>query len=89
VEKVKRWSVRWGLQQNVDKCESFLVSTDTFETSWQPQVTLLRKPIKGSQNPVFLGVKYDKQMTFNKHAEEVAKKMEGRTAILRAVRGSS
>jgi hypothetical protein len=81
VVKVEEWSVKWGLQLNVEKCESFLFSTDTSEASWKPELTLLGGAIKGSQNPVFLGVKYDTHMTFNRHAEEVARKMVGRTAM--------
>jgi hypothetical protein len=88
VRKVEGWSRRNGLQLNYKKCTTCLFTTDTGEYKWAPKVPLGDGNITEDRNPKFLGVTYDKQLTFGAHSEIVAKKMTSRTGLLKAVGGS-
>jgi ribonuclease HI len=89
VSLVEEWSREWILKLNPDKCEVCLFSTDTSEASWKPTLALGGTTIKENKSPTFLGVTYDPQLSFSRHASKVSKKMVERSRLLYAVGGAS
>lgn len=89
IEKVEDWSKRWRLNLNVEKCECNLFTTDTSEHNWAPGLTLQQQRVRHNPHPEFLGVTYDKQLTFGKHTEKVTPKMKQRQNLLKAIGGAS
>ena len=88
VDKVVRWSTEYGLTLNIGKCEACLFTPSTAEYKWKPTLTIAGQTIQETQNPRFLGITYDKMLTFNKHVEEVTSKMRSRMCLLNAVGGA-
>ena len=89
VSKVEEWSRRNGLHLNPDKCTTCLFSTDSSESKWVPTLTLHGQALKEDKNQTFLGVTYDKRLTFGQHVDQTCKKMISRTNLLRAIGGAA
>ena len=88
VAVVERWSEANGLQLNVGKCEVCLFTPSTSEYKWKPDISIMGRPVKDTQNPRFLGVTYDKMLTFGAHVQETTAKMGARMNLLSAVGGA-
>jgi hypothetical protein len=86
---VQEWSAAWGLKLNVGKCEACLFTTSTAEHEWSPGLVLNGQQVRDTKHPVFLGITYDKQLTFGPHARKVAGRMGERTSILKAIGGAT
>ena len=89
VSKVEEWSKRNGLHLNTDKCTTCLFSTDSSESKWVPTLTLHGRTLKEDKNQTFLGVTYDKRLTFGQHVDQTCRKMISRTNLLRTISGAS
>ena len=87
VGEVLRWSREHNLNLNLSKCEVSFFSTDTKEAKWQPTVEVDGFHLKFNATPVFLGVKYDRMLTFRPQALEVAAKVVSGSRILGALCG--
>ena len=64
VDKVVAWSGKARLILNTPKCETAFFSLDSAEAAWQHIVTIDGRLMFGNPFPVFLGVSYDRQLTF-------------------------
>ena len=52
-----------------------------------PEVRFRETPLRYEPTPVFLGVKFDDQLTFSDHVEDVKKKMAARSRCISALAG--
>ena len=86
--KVVEWSKRNGLHLNADKCTTCLFSTDSSESKWVTTLTLHDRTLKEDKIQTFLGVIYDKRLTFSQHVDKTCRKMI-RTNLLRTISGAS
>ena len=68
--EVVAWSRMSGLTLNIRKCETCLFTPSTAEYKWSPDVMIEDQPIKDTQHPKFLGITYDKMLTFSKHVQD-------------------
>ena len=84
-----RVRVNARLTLNTNKCEVSFFSLCTAEASWQPHITIRGLPLSFNAAPIFLGVQYDRQLTFSEHAKKVCQAMTKRTNILRALGGTT
>ena len=85
---VFRWSQEKKLMLNLGKCEVSFFSTDTHEAKWQPCVKVGATSLKFTPNPVFLGVMYDRTLSFRPQAERTAASLSKKTRLLSALAGS-
>ena len=88
VNKIAEWSLTWKLTISLGKCESSFFTTNTKEARWIPTITIGDTTIKTVQNPLFLGLHYDRQMTFTAHTEHVTKKVQKRSRVLLHLAGT-
>jgi hypothetical protein len=79
---IARWSEKWKLTISIDKCEASFFSTWSREAKWIPTLKINGTVLKYSQNPTFLGLTYDRQLTFAGHASATAKKVTRRSRAL-------
>ena len=89
VDKVVKRSDDACLTLNTNKCEVSFFSLCTAEASWQQHFTIRGLPLSFNAAPTFLGVQYNRQLTFSEHAEKVCQAMTKRTNILRALGGTT
>ena len=88
VDAIARWSERWLMSLNVDKCEVSFFSMDAAEANHVPRVSINGQQLRHSEFPTFLGVTYDRMLTFREHCKRTCKKVRKRLSILRAVAGT-
>ena len=88
VDKVVAWSRRSGLSLNTGKCETCLFTSSTAEYKWTPDIKIEDQPIKNTHHPKFLGITYDKMLTFSKHVQDTTSRMHSRMNLLNATGGA-
>ena len=86
---VVNWSSKWKLTLNADKSEVGFFSTCVKEAKWEPVININNSQIPFAATPKLLGVYLDRQLTFNKHVEEVTAAATSKIKILAAVGNST
>ena len=72
VGRIARWSAERKLQLSEGKCTLSLFSQHPGEASWQPESVVEGLRLRFDPHPVFLGVTFDRVLSFRPHAEKVA-----------------
>ena len=87
VNEVHRWSQEKKLHLNIAKCEVSFFSPDTNEAKPEryPAIRVGVTPLKFNPTPVFLGVTYDRVLSFRFHAEKIASKVTATSRLLLAL----
>ena len=83
VTNIANWSTKHKL--NPSKCESTLFSTCPGEAKWSPEITLDGQTLKVNPTPTFLGVTFDRTLTFSQHAVQTKARIMKRIRILSAL----
>ncbi|GFS10333.1 reverse transcriptase-like protein [Elysia marginata] len=86
---VEDWSLQWKMTLNVEKCEVTHFSKWTKEATWRPTVKLLGQNLSYAEFPTFLGVTFDRQLTFRQHVGRIKQKAAKRINTLRCLAGKS
>ena len=79
---IPEWSKRWKMELSVQKSECSFFTTSTHEASWRPNLKLSGHTLKYNPLPKFLGVTYDRQLTFVPHAATVGRKLRRQASAL-------
>ena len=87
VGAISQWSKESRLCLSTDKCVTGFFSQDTREAKWAPVVEVEGRVLRFDPNPVLLGVKFDRVLSFRPHAEWVAARAASRTRVLSALAG--
>ena len=87
VGAVVEWSAKNKLNLNLSKCEIGFFSNDSRESSWVPNVRVNGTSIPFNPTPTFLGVKYDRTLSFRPQAERISKKIVDGSRVLGALSG--
>jgi len=66
ITTASEWSKIWKLQLNAAKCEASFFSTYTHDSRWRPAITINDQQIAYNEHPKFLGLTFDRQLTFGK-----------------------
>jgi ribonuclease HI len=87
---VFRWSVEKKLHLNIAKCEVTFFSPDTAEVgpdALRP-IRVNGLPLRFNSNPVFLGVTYDRTLSFGPQAKKVAARITTTSRLQKALSGT-
>ena len=68
---LETWSKLWRLPLNPKKCESSFFSTDPHQATFQPRLNLLGFPVLFNPTPKFLGVTFDRTLSFGAHVQSL------------------
>ena len=85
--KIEEWCAEWKLQLNTEKSEVTVFSSDPHEAKYRPHLILLDKPLQFNATPTFLGVTFDRTLSFRAHIDNATKKMKKRCQVMRCLRG--
>ena len=80
--KVSEWCDLWGMKLNVSKTKTMIVFRSLTMHPQSPALTIGGTVLKESDDLVILGVKFDSQMTFEKHLRSVSRASSQRLGIL-------
>ena len=89
LDALERWSKKWKMQINTAKCETTLFSKDPHEARVEIELKLNGEAVPFNKTPTFLGICFDRTLSFNQHAKQVKQKMEKRLNTLRVLSGTS
>ena len=89
LNKVDEWLLKWKVTPSISKCSATAFSLDPKEQGGraQPRLSMRGEPLVVTQNPTFLGIKFDGQLTFTEHVNDLKKKMAQRRQCLQALAG--
>jgi ribonuclease HI len=87
VGEVLRWGHEHKIRLNPNKCEVTFFSSDPRESSWKPEVHVADSVLRFNPNPVFLGVTYDRMLTFGPQVHRVASRVVRGSRLLGALSG--
>ena len=86
--RLERWSEYWCLPLNLSKCEAFF-SVDPHQANLQPNLLLFGSRLRFNPTPTFLGVTFDRTLSFSKHVSSLKAKFFPRLKALRCISASS
>ena len=87
--RLERWSEYWCLPLNPSKCEASFFSVDPHQANLQPNLLLLGSRLRFNPTPTFLGVTFDRTLSFTKHVSSLKAKFFPRLKALRCSSASS
>ena len=74
LNRLVEWSSKWRLPLNPLKCETFFFSLDPCQSRIQLSLYILNTPLKFNPHPTFLGVTFDRTLSFKHHVLSLRKK---------------
>ena len=89
LKSLEQWSCKWKLEINTDKTEVAFFTTHTREAKHQPKLKMFDKTLGFNKNPTFLGVTYDRVLSFGAHVAKVKQRMMSRAKALGAMSGTA
>ena len=89
VSAVDNWSNKWKLNLNSTKSESTFFTLSNAELDWKPSIKIGEKIVPFNRTPKFLGVTFDRLLSFKPHVEETVRKAERKMSLIRAVANTS
>ena len=87
--RLERWSEYWCLPLNPRKCEASFFSVDPHQANLQPNLLLLGSRLRFKPTPTFLGVTFDRTLSFSKHVSSLKAKFFPRLKALRCIFATS
>ena len=87
--RFERWYEYCCLPLNPRKCEAFLFSVDPHQANLQPNLLLLGSRLRFNPTPTFLGVIFDRTLSFSKHVSSLKSKFFPRLKALSCISASS
>ena len=75
--RLERWSEYWCLPLNPSKCEASFILVDPHQANLQPNLLLLGSPLRFDPTPTFLGVTFDRTLSFSKHVSSLKATVRG------------
>ena len=86
--RLERWSEYWCLAFNPSKCEASF-SMYPYQANLQPNLLLLGSCLRFNPTSTFLGVTFDRTLSFSKHVSSLKAKFFPRLKALRCISASS
>ena len=87
--RLERWSEYWCLPLNHRKCEASFFSVDPNQANLQPNPLLLGSRLHFNPTPTFVGVTFDRTLSFSKHVSSLKAKFFPRLKAFRCISASS
>ena len=73
LNRLVEWSSKWRLPLNPLKCETSFFSLDPYQSRIQPSLHILNTPLKFNPRSTFLGVTFDRTLSFKYHVLSLRK----------------
>ena len=87
--RLECWHEYWCLPLKPSKCEVSFFSVDPHQANLQPNLLLLGSRLHFNPTPTFLGVTFDRPLSFSKHVSLLKTKFFPRLKALRCISASS
>ena len=87
--RLVEWSSTWRLSLNPLKCESSFFSLDPYQSRLKPSLSIFNIPLNFNPYPTFLGVTFDRTLSFKHHVLSLRKKFHSRFRAFRSIASAS
>ena len=87
--RLERWFEYWCLPLNPKKCEASFFSVDPHQANLQPNLLLLGSHLRFNPTTTFLGVTFDRILSFSKHVSSLKAKFFPRLKALLCISAPS
>ena len=87
--RLEWWSEYWRLPLNSRKCDAFFFSVDPHQANLHPNLLLLGSRLRYNPTPTFLGVTFDRTLSFSKHVASLKAKFFPGLKALHCISASS
>ena len=87
--RLERWSDYWCLPLNPRKCEASFFSVDPHQANLQNILLLLGSRLRFNPTPTFLGITFDRTLSFSNHVSSLKAKFFPCLKALRCISASS
>ena len=87
--RLERWPKYWCLPLNPSKCEASFFSVDPHQANLQPNLLLLGSRLRFNPTSTFLGVTFDRTLSFSKHVSLLKAKFFPHVKALCCISASS
>ena len=87
--RLEHWSKHLCLPLNPSKCEASFFSVDTHQANLQPNFLLFNSRLCFSSAPTFIGVTFDRTLSFSKYVSSLKAELFLRLKALRCISPSS
>ena len=87
--RLERWFEYWSFLLNPSKCEVSFFSVDPHLANLQPNLLLLGSRLRFNLNPTFLGVTFDRTLSFSKQISSLKVKFFSRLKAFHCIFASS
>ena len=84
LRQLEFWLNLWRLEMAAHKCK-YIIFSKKREKNLNMNLVLYDVVLEKDENPTFLGVTFDSQLTFKKHGENILKKMNKRLNLIKLV----
>ena len=88
LNEIVNWTNKWKMVINVGKCETTIFTKHKKELTYKPNLSMNGEQIPYNKTPKFLGITFDRELTFKSHMENIAKKCKSRVSIMKALSGT-
>ena len=85
LNRLVEWSSKWRLSLNPLKCETSFFGLDPYQSRRQPSLYILNTPLKFNPHPTFLGVTFDRTLSFKHRVLSLRKKFHSRFRAFRYI----
>ena len=89
LNRLVEWSSKLRLPLNPLKCETSFFSLDPYQSRIQPSPYILNTPLKFNPHPTFLGVTFDRTLSFKHHVLSLRKKFHSRFCAFGSIASAS
>ena len=89
LNKLVEWSSKWRLALNPLKCKTSFFSLDPYQSGIQLSLYILNTPLKFNSHPTFIGVTFDRTLSFKHHVLSLRKKFHSRFRAFRSIASAS
>ena len=89
LNRLVEWFSQWRLPLNSLKYETSFFSLDPYQSRIQPSLHILNTPLKFNPHPTFLGVTFDRTLSFKHHVLSLRKKFHSRFRAFRSIASAS
>ena len=85
LNEIKKWSSKWGFNLNIEKTENIVFTKRKISAKNIPPLYINSKEIKLATNPKFLGMVFDKTLSWKHHVEYITNKTKNAINLLRSL----
>ena len=89
LSKLMEWSSKWRLSLNPLKCKTSFFSLDPYQSRIQPSLYILNTPLNLNPHPTFLGVSFDRTLSFKHHVLSLRKKFHSQFCAFHSIASAS